>query len=187
VHESPPVMTAPLVVLAILSLAGGWVGLPPVLSEHHAFGAFLAPRLTFPADFASGEASHLFEYTMMGVSVAVLIVVWSAARGRFVSRAVVPPAREEDFGSTTRLLYRKYYVDEFYDAVIARPLAAAGSFFYSVVDRRLIDGFVNATGPAARSAAAVLRKLQTGNTGFYIFAMVVSIVVILLVNLLLIH
>ena len=186
VHESPPVMTAPLVVLAILSLAGGWMGLPAVISEHHAFGAFLAPRLSFPAGFAAGEASHLFEYTMMGVSVAVLIVVWSAARGRFVTRAVVPPAREEDLGSAARVLYRKYYVDEVYDAVIARPLAAAGRFFDRVVDGRLIDGFVNATGPATRSVAAVLRKVQTGNTGFYIFAMVVSIILILLVNLLLI-
>jgi NADH-quinone oxidoreductase subunit L len=178
-HESPKVMTVPLLILAALSTIGGFMGLPPVFSEHHSFSEYLAVA----PGFAHEEASHAFEYMLMGIAVAVILIVWLAAYNRFVKRATIPAAEEKDFNAGIRVLYNKYYVDELYDTLVIKPLKSLSGIFHRIFDTGIIDGIVNSTGTLTHSASGLLRRAQTGHIGFYIFAMVVSIAAILLLNL----
>ena len=93
------------------------------------------------------------------------------------------PSSEKDFSSFQSITYNKFYVDELYDNAIVKPLrliaAACASFFESMV----IDGIVRAVNNSVHAAGSGARKVQTGNVGFYIFAMVFGILAILVYNL----
>lgn len=182
-HESPAVMTLPLIILAVLSAAGGFLGLPEVFSEHHLFRHYLEPLIKAPGAFNLMEASHAFEYTLMGVSVAVLLIIVVYAYNRYVKNNDVPPMLEQDMTSSARLSYNKFYVDELYDTIIVRPLYALSNVFYKIIDIQFIDGIVNSVNKGVTGASQVARRLQSGYVGFYIFAMVFGILAILIINL----
>ncbi|MGL4596799.1 MAG: NADH-quinone oxidoreductase subunit L, partial [Bacteroidia bacterium] len=81
-----------------------------------------------------------------------------------------------------RVVYNKYYVDELYDAVIRKPLDVLSDLGYRFFELRGVDAIVNGFGTGVKWMGNGLRLLQTGNVGFYIFAMVISIILILVVN-----
>ncbi|GAA4924794.1 NADH-quinone oxidoreductase subunit L [Mucilaginibacter defluvii] len=181
-HESPATMTIPLIVLAILSIVGGFIGVPEVLGGHHELGAFLAPVFE-PSAKLTGEAHHLshnIEYILMGVSVGAALIALLYAYTKYLSGKHVPVADNEERHVLAKLSYHKFYVDELYDFLVRRPLDALSVFFYKVVDLLGIDGLVNGLGKGSVEASKGLRLLQTGNVGFYIFMMVIGIVAVLL-------
>jgi NADH-quinone oxidoreductase subunit L len=81
-----------------------------------------------------------------------------------------------------RLIYNKYYVDEFYQRTILQPLNFLSKALDAVIERLLIDRIVNGTGRIVTWGSKTIRLVQTGNTGFYIFAMVISIIILLVVK-----
>ncbi len=85
----------------------------------------------------------------------------------------------------TKLLYNKYYIDELYQAVFVRPLQAFGRLFQKFIDNALIDGIIGGVNKGVILGSQTARLMQTGSTGFYVFAMVFGIIAILLFNLLL--
>ncbi|TSJ44288.1 NADH-quinone oxidoreductase subunit L [Mucilaginibacter corticis] len=183
-HESPPSMTIPLIVLAILSAIGGMIGVPAVMGGHHELGAYLAP--VFEAShkiLGEHELSSSTEWTLMGLSVGGALIAMIYAYVKYVKSADVPVEDSEERPLLANLSYNKFYVDEIYDFLIRKPLDALSGFFYNVVDRLGIDGLVNGLGKGTIESSKGLRLLQTGNVGFYIFMMVVGIVAILLYNL----
>ena len=183
-HESPPSMTIPLIVLAILSAIGGMIGVPAVMGGHHELGAYLAP--VFEAShkiLGEHELSSSTEWTLMLISVGVALIAMIYAYVKYVKGADVPVEDTEERPLLANLSYNKFYVDEIYDFLIRKPLDALSGFFYNVVDRLGIDGLVNGLGKGTIESSKGLRLLQTGNVGFYIFMMVVGIVAILLYNL----
>ncbi|TAH38388.1 MAG: NADH-quinone oxidoreductase subunit L [Bacteroidetes bacterium] len=184
-HESPSVMTWPLVLLAVLSTVGGFMGMPTVFSEQHLLHNFLAPIISSPAGLLISEPSHLFEWMLMGSSVFLLaiIIVWSYRR--YVSREAIPSLHETDMSLLTKVLYNKYYIDELYSAVFVKPLRAFGSFFQKYIDKAFLDGIIGGVNKGVVLGSQTVRLIQTGNIGFYIFAMVFGIIAILLFNLLL--
>jgi NADH-quinone oxidoreductase subunit L len=91
----------------------------------------------------------------------------------------VPASDTVSIGGAQKLLRNKYYVDELYTSVIVKPLQFVSKVFDSVVEKLFIDNLVNATGRAVTWSSKTLRLIQTGNTGFYIFAMVISIIILL--------
>jgi NADH-quinone oxidoreductase subunit L len=182
-HESPRVMTAPLVVLAVFSVAGGFMGLPSVFSETNHFREFLAGLVSFPSAWLDSEPSHLFEWTMILVSVAVLAAVIFFTYKRYAVNQCLVSDRAEEQPAGVRLAYRKFFVDELYDNVIVRPLNAVSGFFYKSVDIRFLDGLVNSVSRGLTASSGQLRKMQTGYVGFYIFAMVFGIIALLVYNL----
>lgn len=183
-HESPAVMTAPLVVLAILSAIGGFLGIPSIFSEHHMLNSFLAPALSIPGSLIPGEVSHTFEWTLIIVmSVALALVIFLTYR-RYISQTRIPSLREEDFGAVSKVLYNKYYIDELYQKVFVNPFRSLGKFFWNFVDKTLIDGIIKGLNKGVVLSGQTARLIQTGNIGFYIFAMVFGIIAILLFNLL---
>ena len=80
----------------------------------------------------------------------------------------------------TKTVYNKYYIDEIYNTVVTKPIDAVSGFLSSVFDTKIVDGVVNFFGLTTRWLSATMRKTQTGNVDAYFFAMVISIIIILL-------
>ena len=180
-HESPPSMTIPLILLAILSTFSGFIGVPEALGGHHELGAFLSP--VFKDSAALLPIEHTvpsMEITLMCISVAGALAALAYAYIKYVKNAHVPVADGEERPELVNLSYHKFYVDEIYDAIIRKPLDGLSVFFYKVIELAGIDAFVNSLGKGTVKSSKGLRLLQTGNVGFYIFMMVIGIVGILI-------
>jgi NADH-quinone oxidoreductase subunit L len=179
VHESPWQMTLPLIVLAILSVVGGWVGIPEVFAEHaHSLEHFLAPIFAESAKIAEHhhlEASQ--EYLMMGGSTLAIIIMIVFAINRYKKYE----ATEEENTGVAKLLENKWYIDELYDTVIVNPLNALAGFFKNIIEKSGIDGLVNGVGRMVSYGSRQLRLLQSGQVGNYILIMVLAMVVFFLI------
>lgn len=179
-HESPKSMTLPLIVLAILSIVGGAINFPAVLGGNHWLEDFLQPV------FAESKAlvpmvqhlEHSTEYMLMAISVVGVLIMVAWAYARYVKGQQIPSQDGEPRGFLANLSYRKFYVDELYDAVVVRPVHWLSSFLGTIVDRNGIDGMVNGAGKAAFDTGKVLRLLQNGNVGFYLLMMVIGVIAI---------
>ncbi|ASU36088.1 NADH-quinone oxidoreductase subunit L [Mucilaginibacter xinganensis] len=180
-HESPSSMTIPLVILAILSIVGGFIGVPEVLGGHHWLEHFLAPVFQKSTLLlVTPELSKSTEITLMCISVGAALLAILYAYVKYIKNAHVPVKDTEERPALVDISYHKFYIDELYDAIIRKPLDALSVFFYKVVDKMGIDGFVNGLGKGSIEASKGLRLLQTGNVGFYIFMMVAGIISILM-------
>jgi len=184
VHESPKSMTLPMAVLAILSVIGGWIGIPHLLGGSDRIQSYLAPL------FAASEAavkhgtdtmSVQTELWLMAPVVLIMVVIYLVYI-LFVRKREV--TLEEPLRSFWEdLVYRKFYFDELYESMVQKPVAGLSSFFHDVVELRVIDRFVNQTGNLVVWIGKNVRYMQTGNVGVYLFYMVVSIILILFFNL----
>lgn len=179
-HESPKSMTIPLIILAVLSALGGFIGVPEVLGGGHWLANFLAPVFEGSTSrMGQLTLDHSTEYMLMSVSVAGSLAVMLFAYNRYVKKAHVPADNLFERGALAKLSYNKYYVDEIYAALISRPLDALSGFFFRVIDKMGIDGIVNGFGKGSIEASKGFRLLQSGNVGFYIFMMVGGIIALL--------
>ncbi len=173
-HESPASMTIPLVVLAILSAIAGFVGIPEVfMHDGHSLEKFLEP--VFAASYKLKEMhhpDHSTEYMLIGISVAAALIASLYAWIRYSKKPELEDA--EGFG---KVLANKWYVDEFYDTIIVKPLNGVGKFFNSAVERNLIDWAVNGVGRVIQYGGRQLRWLQSGQVGSYVLLMVISMLV----------
>jgi len=186
-HESPISMTLPLMILAVLSIGGGLLNIPEVFAKDgDKLNDFLAPiyevsKKVNPKLFETHQISHSTEYVLMGISVAVAIASIVFAYIKFVSGKAVPKAETEQKGFA-RVLAQKYYVDELYDAVFVKPIQSFSRFLADTFEFA-IDFFVEATGQVVKFLANAFRKLQTGNVGTYVFAIVLGAVILIALNL----
>jgi NADH-quinone oxidoreductase subunit L len=177
-HESPSTMTVPLIVLAVLSVVGGYVGLPPVFAWGDQFGAFLAP--VFSAAHPSEHHMPVsVELALMAASVGVAVLgIWLAYQ-----LYVVAPARAErwaaEFPRLYRVLLNKYYVDELYDTVFVRPTVQLAHFLWRQFDVAVVDGAVNGAGEAVGETGRWLRRWQTGNVQHYALSLLVGTLLLL--------
>jgi NADH-quinone oxidoreductase subunit L len=170
-HESPPSMTIPLWILAVGAVVSGWVGLPKVLAETNRFQDWLAPVILHPAGLAAAEheMSTGAEWLLMVVTTLVALggiyVAWvNYGRDKGLAEGQHWAAR---LPLLHRLLLNKWYVDEIYDVLIVRPLAAISRFFWKVVDTFVIDGAINAGAFLTELTGDVGRFSTTGNVRNY--------------------
>ena len=160
-HESPMVMLAPLMILAVLSLVGGLVG----WGNH--FEHFLAPVFG-TAEPATGAASGLTEYLLMGVSVLVAFAGWGLAYLLYYERPELPQKIANSLGGFYQAVVHKYYIDELYAAVFVKPLIDGSTrILWQDVDRKIIDAAVNDAGDGARHVSDEVRHMQSGNIRSY--------------------
>lgn len=175
-HESPASMTIPLMVLAGLSIVGGFMGVPEVLGGSHWLKEYLSPVFGISLSAEAAHLSHTTEYVLMAVAVALAVGMILYAKSLYVTKGVLPEQNEIDIKGYAKVLYHKYYIDELYDKFIVQPMSAISGFLYRFVEVKVVDGIVNGLGQLAMGVAQNLRLLQTGATGFYIFIMVISII-----------
>ncbi|MEO8472513.1 MAG: NADH-quinone oxidoreductase subunit L [Chryseolinea sp.] len=180
VHESPKSITIPLIVLAALSVVGGFMGVPEALGGSHWLNGFLAPVFEPSKALIVGhELSHSTEYMLMGIIVGLTFLLLFIAFSRYVSKGHVPAAEGQISNPVQNILYHKYYIDELYNAIIVKPLYWLSAIFDNVIERLGIDNLVNGSGKLVVASSRVARRIQTGSIGYYIFAMVIGIVLIL--------
>jgi NADH-quinone oxidoreductase subunit L len=172
-HESPLAITLPLIVLAVLSVVGGFVGIPEVLAhDRHALEKFLFPVFEKSlALYPAHEISHNTELLMMGTVTALILVVVAFAWRRF-SKYEFSDRPATGFG---RILENKWYVDEIYAALITKPLDAFGKLLERF-DRNGIDWVVNGVGRTVQYASRQVRLIQSGQVGSYVLLMVIGII-----------
>ena len=165
VHESPAAMTIPLIVLAVLSIIGGFVGVPEVFVHGgERLSQFLSPVI--PAFHA--EVSHSTEITLMGLTTVIAIVAILIAWYRYKNY------REDQPSAFGKLLENKWYVDELYDSVIVRPINKLGAIANRYFERSGIDALVNGVGRLVNYSSRQMRWLQSGQVGSYVLLMVIS-------------
>ena len=160
IHESPRVMTVPLVVLAVLSVVGGYFTLPDLLAPLYGHAHPHVPLLVkyLPTLLALG-----------GIGTAYWLYVRQPAAAERLGRR---------FAAVHRLLLNKYYVDEAYDAVVVRPLMAAAEWLWRVWDTLVIDGLVNGTARVVQAGGLFLRFWQTGNVQAYALSLSLGAIVL---------
>ncbi|MEI6946791.1 NADH-quinone oxidoreductase subunit L [Paraflavisolibacter sp. H34] len=166
VHESPAPMTIPLVVLAVLSAIGGFVGVPEVFMHGgEKLTEFLAPVIPV----AEGHhISHATEIGLMALTTGIALVAIIAAWVRYRKY------REEQPSAVGKLLQNKWYVDELYDAIVVKPVNKLGAVSNKYVEKSGIDWLVNGVGRLVNYGGRQLRWLQSGQVGSYVLLMVVS-------------
>ena len=185
IHESPAVMTIPLVILCILSVFGGFLGLPPVLSAKHAFDTYLS-SVTEGSKALLSEGHHLShttEWILIVFAVAAAFASIAFAYTKYIRKGE-QPADEASLTGLNKWISHKFYVDELYDKAVVKPILVLSDLFMVIIDKLIIDLAVNAVAWFVGLTGRATRLIQTGNTGFYIFAMVLSMVVLFVIRLL---
>jgi len=184
VHESPWSMLGPLVILAMLSVIGGWVAAPALWGGKDYFTSFLAPV------FGAGEganpidevAAHNLELTLAVVAVIAALLGIAVAYWLYVRQPRKPEELAKSLQPVYKTLYNKYYVDELYAAVIVRPLVwLSENVLWKVIDVEAIDGTVNGIAHGAASVGDTVRHTQSGNTRSYAVWVVVGALAVIII------
>jgi NADH-quinone oxidoreductase subunit L len=175
-HESPTSMTMPLMILAVLSVVGGYLGLPHLSGLPHALHSFLHPIFEANTRLIMSEPSATNELLVVaGATLSLIIVIYFTYR-TFATKPVAMHVDMQKQSIWYRLSYNKFYVDEIYDNVIVKPVVSASQALYLWIDNLLVDGTVNGLGRLAMFTSSGLRQLQSGNIGFYVLVMVFGVV-----------
>jgi NADH-quinone oxidoreductase subunit L len=173
-HESPPVMTAPLIVLGVLSVVAGWIVLP---GGSNGIGGFLSTVEGF-----SGAGGTEEEMVMHGVvislSVAAAVIGWAVAYLFYVKRPDLPAAWAARLTTLYHLSLNKWYVDEVYDRLFVRTTVDLARVLWRGVDMRIIDGMVNGIGSTVRRWGTRAQLLQSGQLQHYALLMALGLVML---------
>ena len=183
-HESPKLMTIPLIVLAVLSAVGGFIGIPALFSGENGnlFEKWLEPvfksantRMMIYSIHSNVDEIALMSVTVIGAALAIYF-----ARYIYLKNPLFAVKASTKFRGIYNLLLNKYFVDEFYDAAIVNPIERGSDrFLWRFIDVAVIDGIVNGTASLINLLSGKIRKIQTGVTQFYAFIMMLGIVVAL--------
>jgi len=162
-HESPMVMLVPLMILALLSVVGGWVGIGGRF-EH-----FLAPVFgEGPSTEATEVLSHITEITLMMISVGAAALGWYLAYVLYLKRPELPQKIADTLGGLYQAVVHKYYVDEIYAELFVKPLIEGSTrILWHGVDQGVIDAAINDTADGAWHVSDAARHMQSGNVRSY--------------------
>ena len=176
-HESPPVMTVPLIILAVLSAIGGFSGMPSVLGGSARFQAWVGQALPGGAHHGSATLSLV----LMAASVALAVTGLLLARHWYNRPDPFPEAPAAPLGPLWSAMRQKFYFDEFYFLMVVSPLYRTSKWCYRALDVVVIDGFVRGTATLCLRLAGVISRLQWGHTGGYALAVAVGALLLLTV------
>ncbi len=176
-HESPPVMTIPLIILAILSTVGGFVGVP-LIQGWNVFHEFLSPSIAHVVGGHEVHHSMTFEVMMMLVSMGVAGIGIFIAYKMYIKQPELPAEVTAKVPGLYDLIYNKYYVDEVYDATVVEPIKNGSVFLWKEADSKVIDGVVNGTASLVERLSLIIRKLETGYVQNYALGILIGVAVI---------
>lgn len=167
-HESPKVMTIPLMLLCVGAIASGWVGIPHLLGGGAHVAEFLKPVLGHP----EAHGTHAEEWIVMGISVIVGLSGIGLAAYMYLARTDIPVRLAKTYSAVYKTLFNKYYVDELYSFILVRPtLWIAKNILVGFTDAKIIEGIVNGVPRSIGAFSEKLRKVQTGLVHHYAIIM----------------
>jgi NADH-quinone oxidoreductase subunit L len=186
VHESPWVITLPLVVLAALATVGGLIGIPHAIDFLHVGNRlehFLAPVFEHSQHLYEIEAhgTAATEISLMVLSVIIAVIGISAATVMYLKNPGLPAKFTSSFSKLHRWVYNKWYIDELYDALFVNSTKNLGTFCWKGFDVKVVDGIVNGTGKVVNAFSTALRYTQSGLIHNYALTMVLGMVVMVAV------
>ena len=183
-HESPGVMTVPLIVLAVLAAFGGLLNIPGLFGGTSGLENFLSPVFADAHAIALPSVPESLEWSLMGITLAGVLGMVFFAWFRFVKhpQEILPEKAGSSF--PVKLIANKYYIDELYDLIISKPVLWFSRVLHETVELRFIDRIVNGVGNVVVWTGNTVRFIQTGNVGFYMFMMILGIILILFLNIL---
>ncbi len=175
IHESPRTMTRPLIVLAVLSVVGGWVGIPAALGERvylsNYLEHFLEPVFAGANQLLRAHAvahEHSEELGLMGLTTLLAVAGFAVAYSFYIRNPELANQLAKTFRTIYQILVNKYYVDEIYHALIVRPMHwLSDRVFWQAFDVGIVDGAINGAAARAQEMGAWLRRWQSGNTRSY--------------------
>ncbi len=186
-REAPWVMTGPLVVLGVLSVAGGWLNLPtffaagPIQALHHWLEPVTGDAALAVTKGVEAHLEHSTEYILVAIAVAIAVAGIVFAVTRLKTDRLVPKSQAAEATGIARVLEEKYYVDEIYDAAIVRPLVGVSrSVLWKGMDAGIIDGlFVNGSAVLARGIGWMGARFQSGHVGTYAWVLILGVLGVL--------
>lgn len=179
-HESPKIMTTPLIILAVLSAIGGFIGIPELFSGEHgnAFHNWLEPIFRSADSQLAIYAMHTTSDEIILMMVSVVLAfggIW-VAREIYLNNSSIIDRLVERFNGIYNLLLNKYYVDEIYDAAVVNPVVKGSEkILWKITDSKIIDGIINLTASLIGFISLNIRKIQNGITQSYAIVMVLGI------------
>jgi NADH-quinone oxidoreductase subunit L len=185
IHESPLVITFPLMVLGLLAVVGGYVGVPALFVkgwnhfEHFLDPVFGESQETYHIAIREALAhNHGAEWGLMAVSVALAFAGIIVAVSMYKGKAEAPAKFTAAFPRLHRAVYNKWYIDELYDFLFVNPTKRLGTFLWKGFDVKVVDGIVNGVARLIGAISSGLRGIQTGMVHNYAMGMVVGVVLI---------
>ncbi len=180
VHESPWSMLGPLVILGVLSLAGGWFALPEFWGGPDYFTNFLAPVFGGGESAAAEAAAQALLWPLAGVAVFSALIGFAVAFWFYIRQPGKADALAKSMRGAYNTLLNKYYVDELYAAVVVKPLVwLSTNVLWKIVDVAGIDGTVNGIASTATSVGDTVRHTQSGNARSYAVWVVIGALVVI--------
>ena len=188
-HESPAVITIPLIVLGFLATVGGFVGVPKLVGDM--FGGipnvlehWLDPVFELAGEYGKQyahvhEHSHALEGGLMGLSLVIAFVGIAIAMTMYVRNTGLPKRFTDTFPALHRAVYNKWYIDELYDFLFVNPCKAFGQFLWKGFDVLIVDGVVNGVANTVMGFSGIFRYMQSGYIYNYAFSMAFGVVVLL--------
>ena len=170
-HESPSLITLPLIILAILSFFGGIISLP----GHSWLNEYLSPLFSKVA-----QEEHSFgttEYVLMAIATIGAIIGIAIAYKKYLKDNTIP-SEDAEITGVSKVLYNKYYVDEAYDAIFVKPINVLSSFFRDYVETSL-SALVFGLGKVTNEIALQGKKVHNGSVGLYLFAFILGVIAII--------
>ena len=180
-HESPAVMTIPLVVLAVLSVVGGFIGLPHAVGESmhmhwHWLDHYLESTVVMPAMHMDLNTELMLMLTATLIAIGGIYYAWLI----YAKRGEQALEDKQIKSASHKLLLNKYWFDELYNAIIRKPVDAISAALNKVVEPKIVDGLVETTAASPDAAGSKLRLLQSGSLFFYILIFITGLIALLL-------
>ena len=182
-HESPANMTIPLIVLAVLSILGGFINLPHFIGHGHYAKLAEWLKSIYVYDVELPEVPFGTEMILLGLTVLMVFVVWFVVKNIYVNKKKMA-LPDEKYTGWERLSNKKLFLDEIYNATFVKMtegLGIGGNMF----DKGILNRFVEFIGTGAEDSGRAAKRLQNGNVENYVLIMSLAIGIILIVNFLL--
>ncbi len=176
-HESPRVMTIPLIILSILAVFGGFLNIPSLFGGESGFSDFLHKAITSKVTEEMGAST---EIGLIAASLALLGFIIFMAYRTYVKKSVIPAGDKESQSVFAKAISNKFYIDQIYATLFEKPFGFLSDFFFKQIEIKVLDPIIDEIGILTSKLGDQVRKLQQGIMSFYFFAMVAGILLFII-------